>query len=83
LAPLDGKACSSSARFYNFYDWGEFKGDPGKMLARYFDPFVHTGNGRPDWGMLRFPADGIDLRQWKPYVTGRRGARRALGIRGR
>jgi hypothetical protein len=63
------------ARFFNYYDWGGLAGDTGEMLARYFDLFVHTGNGRPDRGMLRFPADGIDLRRWRPYVAVQRSAR--------
>jgi hypothetical protein len=74
LRAISTRAVISPARFYNFYNWGGLKGDPREMLARYFDLFVHTGNGRPDWAMLRFPKDGIHLARWKPYVTVQRGA---------
>jgi hypothetical protein len=77
LRAISTRAVITPARFYNFYNWGGLKGDPGEMLARYFDLFVHTGNGRPDWGMLRFPAGGIDLRRWRPYVTVQRDTRRS------
>lgn len=69
LRAISTRAVITPARFYNFYNWGGLKGDPGEMLARYFDLFVHTGNGRPDRAMLRFPGDGIDLVQWTPYVA--------------
>lgn len=72
LRAISTRATITPARFYNSYDWGGLKGDPREMLRRYFDLFVHTGNGRPEWGMLRFPADRIDLRRWRPYVVKQR-----------
>jgi len=74
LRAISTRATITPARFYNFYDWGGLKGDPREMLRRYFDLFVYTGNGLPHLGMLRFPADRIDLRRWRPYVTEQRGA---------
>lgn len=74
LRAVSTRATITPARFYNFYDWGGLKGDPRELLRRYFDLFVHTGNGRPEWGMLRFPAGGIDLHRWRPYVPVQRGA---------
>lgn len=74
LRAISTRATITPARFYNSYDWGGLKGDPREMLRRYFDLFVHTGNGRPEWGMLRLPADGVDLRRWRPYVAEQRGA---------
>lgn len=75
-ASRDARAVITSARFYNFYNWGGLKGDPREMLARYFDLFVHTGNARPDRGMLRFPAGSVDLGLWRRYVTVQSGDRR-------
>lgn len=74
LRKVSTRATITPARFYNFYDWGGLKGDPRELLRRYFDLFVHTGNDRPEWGMLRFPADSIDLQRWRPYVSVQRGA---------
>lgn len=74
LRAVSTRATITPVRFYNVYDWGGLKGDPRELLRRYFDLFVHTGNGRPEWGMLRFPAGGIDLRRWRPYVPVQRRA---------
>lgn len=80
LRAISTRATITPARFHNFYNWSGLKGDPFGMLGRYFDLFVHTGNGRPDWGMLRFPADSVDLPRWRPYVTVQRGARRSARV---
>src|SRR5581483_9893158 len=74
LRAISSRATITPARFYNFYDWGGLKADPRELVRRYFDLFVYTGNGRPELGMLRFPADRIDRRHWRPYVTEPRGA---------
>lgn len=74
LRAISTRATITPGRFFNFYDWGGLKGDPRDMLRRYFDLLVHTGNGRPDLGMIRFPADRLNLTRWRPYVTIQRGA---------
>ncbi|MBA4070897.1 MAG: hypothetical protein C0497_03535 [Gemmatimonas sp.] len=69
LRRISTRATITPNRFYNWYDWGGLKGSPSDMLGRYFDLFVHTGNGVPDWGMLRFPSRAIALSNWRPYVA--------------
>ncbi|MBK5189527.1 MAG: hypothetical protein JJD97_14890, partial [Gemmatimonadaceae bacterium] len=49
LRVISSRATITPARFYNSYDWGGLNGDPREILRRYFDLFVHTGNGRPEW----------------------------------
>ncbi len=73
LRRISTRATITPNRFFNWYDWGGLKGDPREMLGRYFDLFVHTGNGIPDWGMLRFPAGSISIASWRPYVVVPRG----------
>jgi hypothetical protein len=73
LRRISTRATITPNRFFNWYDWGGLKGDPHDMLGRYFDLFVHTGNGVPDWGMLRFPVRAITLASWRPYVAVPRG----------
>jgi len=80
LRRISTRATITPARFYNSYDWGGLKGDPGEMLRRYFDLFVYTGNGRPHLGMLRFPADRVDRRRWRAYATEQRGTRPATRV---
>lgn len=69
LRRISTRATITPNRFHNWYDWGGLKGNPRDMLTRYFDLFVHTGNGVPDWGMLRFPSQAIALSDWRPYVA--------------
>ena len=69
LRRISTRATITPNRFFNWYDWGGLKGDPREMLGRYFDLFVHTGNGIPDWGMLRLPLRAITLSDWRPYVS--------------
>ena len=75
LRAISSRAIITPTRFWNFYTWGGLKGDPREMLRRWFDLFVyqemHSG---ARWGMLRFPADRVAVRAWRPYVTVQRGA---------
>ena len=42
--------------FVNTYHWGDFRGDPRQLMAKYFDAFLYLAN----WGtrhlMIRLPA---------------------------
>lgn len=69
--PLDGadqaalRALSTRARitatsFTNAYEWGDFKGDPAKLIEKWFDLHLYLAN----WGsrrlMIRWPARLVD-----------------------
>jgi hypothetical protein len=69
--PLDGadqealRALSTRARitatsFTNSYEWGDFKGDPAKLMENWFDLHLYLAN----WGsrrlMIRWPARLVD-----------------------
>ena len=51
----------------NTYHYGDFKGDPAKLMDRYFDAFVYVSN----WGtyefMLRIPRGGFDVEAARAY----------------
>ncbi len=55
LRSLSSRATITSTRFQNVYHWGGFRGDPEKLMERYFDAFVYVAN----WGtrefMIRLP----------------------------
>lgn len=75
LRAISSRAVITPTRFWNHYEWGGLKGDPREMLREWFDLFVYQEmNSGARWGMLRFPADRVDLRRWRPYVTVRRGS---------
>jgi hypothetical protein len=67
------RAISSRARigptsFINHYEWGDFKGDPRKLMERWFDLHLYVAN----WGtrrlMLRLPARLLKRADIDPFV---------------
>jgi len=72
LRSISTRAEITPTRFWNEYEWGDLKADPGKLLARYFDAHLYAAN----WGtrrfMLRLPARSVDIARLKPYFPGRR-----------
>lgn len=50
------------------YSWGDFKHDPEKVVARYFDAMVYITN----WGtrqlIFRFPKAAVETKLWQPYL---------------
>lgn len=70
LRNLSTRAQISSTSFINEYNWGDFKGDPLKLVEKYFDAFLYVTN----WGihqlMLRIPKKLINLDLAKQYCIG-------------
>ena len=70
LRDISTRAEISSTRFWNEYQWGDLKADPGKLLLKYFDVHHYFAN----WGsrvlMVRLPAAQVDLAKLKPYFSG-------------
>jgi hypothetical protein len=60
LRQLSTRAEITSTRFTNEYHWGNFRGDPEKIMADYFDAFLYLAN----WGtrhlMFRMPRTALD-----------------------
>ena len=69
LRDLSTRAEITPVSFTNHYEWGDFKGDPRKVMWQYFDAFLYLAN----WGtrrlMLRLPADLIDADAAEPYCV--------------
>ena len=40
LRRLSTRATITRTRFVNHYEWGDFKGNPSKLVERYFDAFL-------------------------------------------
>ena len=49
LRAISTRAEITATRFVNEYQWGDLKGDPRKMMERYFDAFLYLAN----WGTRR------------------------------
>lgn len=50
LRNLSTRARITPTSFVNEYNWGDLKGDPLKLVERYFDAFLYVAN----WGTHRF-----------------------------
>ncbi|MBZ9736501.1 hypothetical protein LB534_16190 [Mesorhizobium sp. CA18] len=60
LRDLSSRARITAASFTNFYEWGDFKGDPDELMERWFDLHLYWAN----WGsrrlMIKLPARLVD-----------------------
>ena len=69
LRAISTRAHITTTSFTNEYHWGDFKGDPRKMMFQYFEAFLYFAN----WGtrrlMFRLPADLVDVKAIKQYCT--------------
>ncbi len=70
LRGLSTRAHITPTSFVNTYEWGSFRGDPRRMMERYFDAFLYLAN----WGtrelMVRLPARLVDLDVAQRYCPG-------------
>jgi hypothetical protein len=70
LREISTRAKISATRFWNEYQWGDLRGDPAKLVERYFDAHLYFAN----WGthrlMLRIPAGGVDAQGLSAYFVG-------------
>lgn len=70
LRALSTRAEITPTSFTNVYHWGDFKGDPSALMARYFDAFVYVANWGTNQLMFRIPSRVIDAGQLDLYCTG-------------
>ena len=69
LRVLSTRARITSTSFVNTYHWGDFKGDPRRLMSEYFDAFLYLAN----WGtrqlMFRLPTSLLDAEVASRYAT--------------
>jgi hypothetical protein len=67
LRKLSSRADITATRFINEYNYGDFRGNPEKLMERYFDAFCYLAN----WGtrrlMFRFPRALLDAETARQY----------------
>ena len=70
LRSLSTRAEITATSFVNTYEWGNFKGDPRKLMERYFDAHLYLAN----WGtrqlVLRLPKHVLDPATVARYCQG-------------
>lgn len=66
---LSTRAQISATSFTNEYHWGDFRGDPLRMVERYYDAHLYFAN----WGsrtlMFRLPLAVLDVETVAPYLV--------------
>jgi hypothetical protein len=67
LRALSTRAEITPASFVNEYHWGDFKGDPRKLIVDYFDAFLYYANWGTLWCIFRLPKDAVDLTAMKRF----------------
>jgi len=70
LRDISSRAQITSTSFVNEYNYGNFKGDPLKLLEKYFDAFLYVTNWGTHQLMLRIPRKLIDLDLASQYCIG-------------
>ncbi|MFL5243350.1 MAG: hypothetical protein ACJ8FY_14690 [Gemmataceae bacterium] len=69
LRKLSSRAEITPTSFTNDYSYGGFRGNPLKLMEKYFDAFVYVAN----WGthrlMLRVPASLLEMKAAKAYTS--------------
>jgi hypothetical protein len=69
LRKITSRAEITSTSLINEYHWGDFKGDPNRLMEKYFDAFLYMANWGSRWLMLRLPVRGFPLSAAKPYLA--------------
>ena len=69
LGKLSSRAEITSTSMVNEYHYGNFRGDPGKLMQTYFDAFVYVANWGTHTLMLRLPAELFDIKSAQPYLA--------------
>jgi hypothetical protein len=59
LRKLSTRATITPVSFANEYNWGNFKGDPEKLMQRYFDVHVYVANWMMAVFMVRLPIEAF------------------------
>jgi hypothetical protein len=54
---LSTRARITATSFTNSYEWGDFKGDPAKLMERWFDLHLYVAN----WGSRLIDRDPLDV----------------------
>ena len=67
LRGLSTRAQITTTSFTNVYHWGDFRGDPIKLMERCFDAFVYVANWGSRQFMVRLPHGSFDTASAKQY----------------
>ncbi|MCG6494894.1 hypothetical protein [Kitasatospora sp. A2-31] len=67
LRALSTRARITATSFTNEYQWGNFRGDPRRMVEQYYDAHLYLTNWGTHRVILRVPKGHLALRAVEPY----------------
>jgi hypothetical protein len=69
LRKISTRARITATGFVNHYEWGDFGGDPDRLMARYFDLFLYFANFGSRRLSIRLPKRLLDAAGLKRFTT--------------
>jgi len=67
---LSTRARITTTSFVNEYHWGNFRGDPNRLMERYYDAHLYVANWGTHRVMFRLPCDLLDPDVVEDYCVG-------------
>src|ERR1700704_2556835 len=67
LRAISSRARITATSFVNFYDYGDFRGDPDALMEKCFDAFLYLASWGSHIFMLRLPKQAVGSRQCAPF----------------
>ncbi|AYA23414.1 hypothetical protein C6369_001875 [Rhodococcus rhodochrous] len=67
---LSTRASITATSFVNEYHWGSFRGDPSRMMERYYDAHLYLTNWGTHRVMIRLPRSLLDIDAARDYCVG-------------
>jgi hypothetical protein len=67
---LSTRARITATSFVNEYHWGDFKGNPNRLMERYYDAHLYVTNWGTHRVMLRLPGDLLEPGVVEDYCVG-------------
>jgi hypothetical protein len=77
LRALSTRAKITPTSFVNFYHYGDFRGNPDALMAKYFDAALYYSNWGTRWVILRLPRRLMDVERAERYCPGESAVLRA------
>jgi hypothetical protein len=70
LRALSTRARITPTSFVNTYQWGNFRGQPSRMMEAYFDAFLYFANWNARELMIKLPARLLSIEAVTTYCSG-------------
>ncbi len=70
LRSISSRAAITASSFTNYYEWGDLKANPLKLLEKYFDAFLYFANWRVQELHFRLPEESIDFETLRTMLPG-------------